>query len=372
MKLLRIAAAIFAVAAVAGSCYRADGFPIPGVPGVPGVNPRDAAIKVAARQFTPWVAANQPIIRDWSAVYPTVTTLPGPAFSPNKDPGKFASALAYFKGALTNYNGGEVDLPQGDYAFKVRVYCTSWYAGNIHRGYAGHKALWLLGPIKGSRADILQTTYARASLKGLPFSDVQTLSWALQAGMRYDQFPARQQQMVNQLIPDLKNLILGSFEDQAKAEWNRIAGTVPNVPSFDSALSSMGSAGQTIVDMNGARDQIIANAENFDAMRHALAPPGGADDSNAGDPPWSIVAPGLYERLITEGYLGSTGMLQVRVTAAASTDLSSRLLAFGPVGVRSDAIRVAYGHWGKKSGPNDGIGYAPAHPDWQPLTYTFE
>ena len=312
---LTTAIAFLSVLIVAMGPTSVRGLPIPGVPGVPGVDSRQIAIQTAAKQLTPWVDSNQPVIRDWNSVFPTVTALTGKPFSPLADPKKLQQMYESVGSQLAHSTTGTVLLPPGDYAFPTTVFCTSWYQGNIHRGYAGHRGLWLLSPLRGSRADVLASMYARAGARGVSFGDVQTLSWALQAGMKYDQFPLRSKQLVDQLIPDFKSRLMESFPEQTQDQWNKIASTIPNVPSFDSAVGSTGAVGQTILDMRNVSNAIIANADNFDALSHALAPPGGEpDDPNAPDPPWSVVSTGVYERLITLGYLGSSATLQVRVT----------------------------------------------------------
>src|SRR5260370_25823961 len=63
-----------------------DGLPIPGVPGAPGANTQQIAIQAAAKQLTPWVDANQPVIHDFDAVYPTTKALLGTPCSPITDP----------------------------------------------------------------------------------------------------------------------------------------------------------------------------------------------------------------------------------------------------------------------------------------------
>lgn len=370
MKFLRMTAVVVAFAGLLLSELhaRVDGFPgIPGVPGVPGVNPQQVAINAAARQLTPWVAANQPIIHDWQAVYPTVARLPGSPFSPIKDPSKWKTVRASVLAQLAHSNNGVVRLPPGDYAFATRVYCTSWYAGNIHRGGMGHRGIWLLGPLRGSRADILAAMYARASGKDLPFSDVQTLSWAIQAGMRYDDFPTRSQQLVNQLIPEFKDRLAGSFTDQVQSQWDKIADSVPNLPSFDSAIGSMGDVGGTILGFKGVHDEIVADADNFDALRHGLAPPGGQDDENVGPPPWSVVSQLIYERLITEGSLGTNAVFEIRVMPKTSMN-SNRVVASAMLDDREISAVNNYLLLPDDGIPFEPIAYPPNHPDWQPLT----
>ena len=336
MKLARIvsAALLFSIALAAARQISA-GFPIPGIPGVPGANPQTIAINAAARQMAPFVAAKVPIILDWNAVYPTVNTLPGRPFAPVTGAVAMNRRTA-LQSQLAHSSTGMVNLPPGDYALQVRVYCT-----DIHR-HAGHRALWILGPLRGARANVLAALYARASGKNIPFGDLQSLSWAMQAGMRYDELNPAQRGLVDRLIGDMRGQITGSFLDQAQGQWNSLSSTIPGLPSMDSALGRMGDAGQTILNVKFARDTILADASNFDAMSRALAPPGGsASDENAGEPPWSIVTAQVYERLLTPGHYGSTSVLEIRVLPGG---------AF--VAVPFSSV----------------IGYPPNHKDWQPLT----
>ena len=366
MKLLRITVIASAIIAIVMQSrqLRVESFPIPGLPGVPDA--QHVAVQAASKQLAPWVHSNEPIIRDWNAVYPTVATLPGLPFSPNANSEKWKSIQSSFRSQAAKSTTGLLRLPPGDYVFDIRVYCTAWYNGNIHRGTAGHRGLWILGPLRGARANVLATMYDRASGKDIPWHDIQTLSWAIQAGLRYDEFPPRQQQMVNELIPDLKSEILGSFTDQAQAQWNTISSTVPGLPSFDSALGSMGDTGQTILSIRNARDEIISNANDFDSLSRALAPPLGKDDENAGDPPWSIVNDQVYERLITEGFLGSDGKLEIRVTPKKAA--YRQVVAFAPGSTASDVGYAPQKNDGTLGDVPENIGYAPNHPEWQPLT----
>lgn len=333
MKPVRLTAAAFAfvVLVTASFYYRAYGFPIP----IPGVDPQSIAINAAARQMAPFIAAKAPVILDWNAVFPTVQLLPGRPFSP------ITGAVANTRRTdlerqLAHSTTGVVNMPTGDYALQIRVYCT-----DIHR-HAGHQALWLMGPLRGARANVLAAMYARASGKDIAFHDLQSLSWALQAGMRYDELGTAQRNLANQLIPDFRGQIAGSFLDQVQGQWGRVSSTIPGAPSLDSALGRMGDAGQTVINIRYARDTILANANNYDALSRALAPPGGSSqDSNVGDPPWSIATERVYMRILTPGNFGSTSVVQIRV-----------LQGLGLARVPFTSV----------------ISYPPNHHDWQPLT----
>jgi hypothetical protein len=315
--------------------FQAQGFGFPGLP-IPGANPQALAIKAAAKEMAPFVAAKAPVILDWNAVFSTAPTLPGKPFAPQNNQALDDKMRTSISSQLAHSMTGIVNLSPGDYAIQIRVYCT-----DIHR-HAGHQALWLMGPLRGARANVLATMYARASGRNLNFGELQMLSWALQAGMRYDELSTGSRRLVDQLIPDLRAQIAGSFMNQVQDKWNTLSSTIPGLPSLDSALSQMGETGQTILNIKYARDEILAQANDFDALSRALAPPGGsAEESNAGAPPWSQVTDRVYERIITPGHFGSMSTLQLRVSGSGGTV---------PVPITNV------------------ISYPPNHKDWQPLT----
>jgi hypothetical protein len=333
-------ARLVTIGAVCAACFAllprlaAGSLAFPGLP-IPGLDPQSIAIKAAAKQMAPFIAANAPVILDWNAVFATTPALPGKPFAPVTDAAQQTKLRTSIANQLPHSLTGVVNLGPGDYAIQMRVYCT-----DIHR-HAGHQALWLMGPLRGARAGVLAAMYARASGKNLDFHQLQSLSWALQAGMRYDELNASSKQLVDQLIPDMRGLIAGSFLDQVQGKWNSLSATIPNLPSLDSALSQMGEAGQTVLNIKYARDQILAQAADFDALSRALAPVGGsAEDSNAGEPPWSQATDRVYERIITPGHYGSMSTIQLRVTGSGATKVPLTSV----------------------------ISYPPNHKDWQPLT----
>jgi len=288
----------------------------PNLPGLGGNLP----VKAAAKQLAPYFQQNQPVIRDWNAIYPTAPSLPGAAFAPTNSTSKQASLESTIVAQLRKSKTGEVKLAAGDYAIPVRVFCT-----DIHR-HAKSPELYLLGPLKGSRADLLTTMYSHASAASVPFGSLQPLSWSLQAGMKYEELPNTQQRTYDLLMPGGRGLIASSFLELLQSRWGTISSTIPGVPSFDSAIGEIGDVGQAINDLRYARQEILSNAGNFDAMRNALVPPGGGQSMGTASPwdtPWSIPSDGVYMRLITQGAYGSQGLLEVRTTGGAIPITSS-------------------------------------------------
>lgn len=286
-------------------------FTIPGIHGMGG----NVAVQAASKQLAPYFMQKEPVIRDWNAIYPTVDALPnGAAFSPTTNQAVQAALEKGVIGQLRGSKTGLVMLKPGDYAIPVRVFCT-----DIHR-HARSPEQYLLGPLRGTRAQVLTSMYASAANSTVDFGTLQPLSWSLQAGMKYEELPASQQRTFDLLLPGWQSQIAESFTELLQTRWSEISNTIPGVPSFNDALGQMGPMGQTIQDAESARDQIVSNAADFDAMRNALVP-GGVQMSN-GDPettPFGLAAPNVYERLITRGAYGSVGLLEIHVTGPART-----------------------------------------------------
>lgn len=279
---------------------------------IPGLDPQDVATKAAAKELAPYFAANQPVIRDWSALYPTVAALPGRPFHAVRPQGAQRAFERAVIAQLRSAADGTVALARGDYVLPVRVFCT-----DIHR-HANEPFVYLLGPLRGTRAALLTRLYARAASVDPPFGDLQGLSWALQDGLSYEQLSSGQQQLFNRLLPGAGSSIAQSFLGALQDRWNGIASTIPNVPSFDSALGRMGSLGDSIAQMRDEQSTMLADANDFDALRNSfvLGPSAATTDGDILSTPWSVPWSGTYVRLLTEGAFGSLGVLEIRVATA--------------------------------------------------------
>src|SRR5579872_6873618 len=306
-------------------------FSIPGLPGLGG----NVAVKAAAKELAPYFEANQPIVRDWSAIFPTVDSLPNNhVFSPTVDSQR---QLKFESGAIGQLHGstqGSVMLAPGDYSLPVRLYCT-----DIHR-HAKSVETYLLGPLRGTRAGVLTAFYANAGHTALDWPTLQPLSWSLQEGLKYEELPGNQQQAFDTVLPGWRSQIAQSFVELMQSRWSTISSTVPGVPSLDSALGQMGDMGRFIQDAEFTRQEIVSDASDFDALRNALVPGGLDSGASGGTTPWSVPAQNIFERVVTQGAYGSIGLLEIHV------DGSNRL----PVPVTSL------------------IGYAPQCHECQPLT----
>lgn len=319
------------------------------LPDLPGIDPQTAAIDLAAKQLAPYVVQQAPVIRDWNALYPRVQDLPGGPFHPDRSEAAMRRTQTRIIAQLHAHPLGEIALPPGDYEIPVRVFCT-----DIGR-HAMSPEVYQLGPLRGTRAAVLQALYARDAGEVVPSSTLQMLSWSLQAGMKYDELGDEERNAVDRLIPEYRNDIAGSFLEQIQDKWDSLASSIPGLPSLDDALDRLGSAGTLIRSIQDARDEIASSADNYQSLAQQLAPRTSATSAGNAATPWSRVAPGRYERLITGGAFGSIGVLQLRILKSIAR------VAQGA------AYRIADAG---ESGAGAGMGYPPDCTDCQPLTFT--
>src|SRR5579872_3126787 len=305
---LRIIAAATAALLMLAAGEKGLGLPsLPGVPSVPSANQAAKGIvsNELLKQFGVWFNANRPVYISGNDVLPTVRDLPGGAFRP----ASFAATRKLF----TAVPNGIIRMPAGDYNVTVVTYCM----GHFNQGPWRNK--FLLAPIKGAWSDILVALNYRAFGSQFSPMQIQGLSWAMQAGMDYSEMSSDSKRIVDALLPDFKGRLQGDFYDRARDEWNSIASKVPNAPSFDSALNQLGDVGKVLNELRAARDEIISDGNNFNAMVAQFAHLGAVrpQDSIAMTP-WSILAPGVYGRLRTRGTLLTQGIVQIRVTPSAA------------------------------------------------------
>ncbi|MBW4694435.1 MAG: hypothetical protein KME27_22035 [Lyngbya sp. HA4199-MV5] len=293
--------------------------PIPSLP-IPGGSVGDllkgAVLDQAVKALSSTLQNEAPIESSSQATFPTVTQLPGKAFQPSSMP---STLMAQIRNAAD----GTVALQPGDYRIPVDVFCMKVSAHSP----AGHR--YLLAPLKGKWADIIVALNARSAGSTIPHKQLQVLSWNLQAGMKYEELAAEQQAIVDQLLSDYKPRLSRSFYEQIESTWSQLSGTVPGLPSMDSALGRLGTVGNAIVTLRQTRDTLLRYGNNFDALSNAFVLPGQANTPTHGaNTPWSQISPRVYARLMTQGTYADPGELQVRVTAEAPIGSSShRLIA---------------------------------------------
>jgi hypothetical protein len=146
---------------------------------------------------------------------------------------------------------------------------------------------------------------------------LSAISWSIQASIPLSEMPAPYQQTVHQLIPEYERGLQSDFLQNLRNSYGRI----PNMPSFDSQLGRMGSAGAQIASIERSRAIIRANALDYQRLNQTLyAGPPGQEIYVPAHPiasPWFEIRPGVSAQLTIEhGHLG-LNRLRFRVTPAA-------------------------------------------------------
>ncbi len=263
---------------------------------------RSFALGDASSRLNAYVEQNQPVIRDWNTVFPHVNQLPGPPFRPHSiEQTAWASAFA-----ASGYQS--IILPPGDYSIPVQLYCMH-FAGGSGPGFT-----YLLGPFRGTRARMISTLIGRASIRNSPHMPVQILAWELQVGDNYQQLDPNSRALFDQLIPEYRDQLGPGFLESLRLYWDDLARNIPGVPSYESVVDRSGSVFKLIAAYRMAQLAIAQNADNYQALsQRILFTQLGGQEMTTPVKPWSVVAPGVYERLITQGTAMSPGTLEVRV-----------------------------------------------------------
>ncbi len=307
--------------------------PLPnlGIPGLPSV---DRVIKGAiADQLTQALGhtlqTEAPITSSAQAIFPTVTALPGGTFRANGDLGQIWQQIR-------SSRDGTVLLVPGDYAIPISVFCMKHAASSP----SGHR--YLLAPLQGKLADVIVALNSRTAGLDLPHSQLQVLSWNLQAGMKYEELTPELRSIVDRVLPDFKPRLTQSFLEQIEVSWSNLSSTVPGLPSMDSSLNRLGEVGKTVVTLKQTRATLLRYGNDYQSLSHALV----AQDARAtsSETPWSRVSDRVYARMITQGDYSTPAELQVRVVdetraivplqIATSQGLDGALLANAPVPVK--------------------------------------
>jgi hypothetical protein len=276
--------------------------PIPGVPGVPGGGTgviEDAVLNQVARQLAGVLGAESPTIAKLEDAYPTVSQPPGSAFTPS------SASLEQFYQALQK-GGLTISLPPGDYSVPVHVFCMK---ASAHA--PGSTETFLLAPLKGKQANAISALNSRFVAAGIDRDTIQSLSWAIQAGTKYEELTTQQRAIVDRLIPEFKGQLSQSFWEKVESTW----GKVPGAPSLDSAIGKLGPTGELLRTYQQARAAVQQHGDNYSALERAILLPGkapGGGDSRYPRGIWSKISDRLYARLLPTG-LGSPGSLDIRV-----------------------------------------------------------
>ncbi len=262
------------------------------------------ALTAAARRLNPYLEANQPVIRDWDTIFPHVDALPGPAFRSVGVPEAELSRSLAASGFRT------ISLPPGDYSIPLQLYCMHFSGGS------GPGLTYLLGPFRGTRAEMISTLIGRGSAQHVPHQGLQVLAWGLQAGLPYERLDPGSRTLFDQLLPEYREALGPGFLEGIQQLWQTLARTIPGLPPFNVAVGKLGPASILLQDYQDSQRVMQQYAGDYQQLsQHLFLAEQG---TNSGVRPWSVVGPGVYERMIGDRGAMEPGSLQVRVQPAAS------------------------------------------------------
>ncbi len=311
----------------------------PDLPSVPGLPSTEDILKGELyKALAQSLGEEAPIVSSADAIYPTVDQLPGQAFNATQ-------AIANGRRVTLDSNG-TVLLGVGDYLVPVDVFCMKHNASSP----SAHR--YLLAPLKGKFADVIAALNSRSSGSGINHSQLQVLSWNLQAGMKYDDMTPENQAIVDRLIPDHKGKLTKSFLETIEGTYNRLAPLAPGMPSsMNAALDRLGDVGRTFNQVRQVQSQLRQYGNDYSALSRLLTTTdrgNGFQSGGESNTPWSKINDRLYGRLVTENSYNGPAKLQLRVLpkgnqanrasiVVASSTLSSNLFS-GAIANTPDSV----------------------------------
>jgi hypothetical protein len=262
---------------------------------------------IATKAFTAAASTllnNQlPITLNAKSAYPTVATLPGPPFSP--------IALQITPAMLS------LPLPPGDYVINVWAFCTEY---SVHR--PGRGVAYDLAPLQGKLSKVVATILWRGTMAKVSPQQLMGVTWAIQAGLVYDQMPQDYKSLIDQLVPDYKGQLNGDFFQQLQDSY-ATAAKAAHLPPLDSILGSLGDAGSLALGAERQRQALLQQNTSdqqreqdlFAGQDNGVFAPVGAQQGA-----WTVRIPGVaYLRYqIQSGNLASDNIIQIRIVAPAN------------------------------------------------------
>jgi hypothetical protein len=263
---------------------------------IPGlcVDSGDLTEQLLAKQIRELAEKNAPVTVSSDNLFPRVGSLPGTPFAP----------------ALLDLRGASPDdvIPAGDYVVPVQVFCLQKPAGSPN----GHR--YLVGQYGGKRKQVLAALNKAASTAEIGHTDLQNLSWAIQAGVAYEDMPQEMQALADKLIPDHRSSLKRGWLEDIEAAWNT-GSKILNLPSFESFLTNqLGDAGSVIVAFRQVRNRLVSRGADWRNLSEIFIIENGQQGAgNVLNTPWSQISESVHARFVTDGNYNDTGFLLLRV-----------------------------------------------------------
>ncbi len=248
-----------------------------------------------AKQIREIAEKNAPVTVSSNNLYPLVSSLPGDSFRPS----------------ILDLQGASPDqvIPAGDYVIPVKVYYLQKVASNPN----GHR--YLLGKYGGYSKEVLAALNQAAAGSNVSHSDLQNLSWAIQAGVSYKSMPTQMQALVDNLIPWYRSAFKPEWWEEIERIWNKSSQAL-HLASFQEFLSRhLGETGRNLLAAKQVRERLVARGNNWRNLSDIfLLNDGTPGAGNVLATPWSQLGDGVYARFVTEGNANDTGLLMLRIT----------------------------------------------------------
>lgn len=272
-----------------------------------------------AKQLREVAEKNAPVTAGSSNLFAITSTLPGKPFRP---------ALLDLRGAAS-----DAIIPPGDYLVPVKAFCLQKRAASP----PGHR--YVLGQYGGKRQKVLTALNQAIPASGMEHRDLQNLSWAIQAGVSYQDMPQEMKAQVDQLIPDHRSSLNREFLEEIEKVWS-VGSQALNLPSFETFLErELGDVGKGIIAYREVRNRLINQGQDWRNLSDLFLIDDGTQAS--GDilnTPWSQVGEGVHARFLTQGSAGDTGFLLLRIDESASN--KTKILPAAAVTIISGGLAV--------------------------------
>ena len=296
-----------------------------------------------------------PLKLDASATFPTVPSLPGGPFNPQR--------------LVVTSNSVTEPLPPGDYTIRAVAFCSEY---SVHRAGAG--VAYQVGPMQGRAADAIGALYWRGTMeKHLPARSLLVVGWSIQSGVTYAKMPKPYQAIIDDVIPDYRNQLAGDFIQNLEDFYTSRA-KAAGLPPLNTLLAKLGKSGELVMSANRQRQFLLRKNTN-DQIKDQVLFAGQEQRIAAVKPeegPWSVRVPAVaYVRYRVIGGNGQgNNEIQIRIlpTPASRAESADEVKAvFASYSLQS-AQRVAASTQRKApAGPSvrdltgDGIGYSTSH-----------
>jgi hypothetical protein len=248
-----------------------------------------------AKQIREIFKKHAPVTVSRENLYPQVSSPPGDSFRPS----------------ILNLQGASPEqiIPAGDYIIPVKVY----HLQNMARSPNGHG--YVLGQYGGSSKEVIAALNQAAASTDAPQSDLQNLSWAIQAGVSYGEMPEEMQSLVNTLIPQYRSALKPGWWEEIETIWNK-SSLVLGLPSLQQFLArNLGDEGQNLLALKQVHERLVTRRGDWRNLSDIFL-----DNNKTPAPenvlstPWSQLSDGVYARFVTEDNAEQTGLLLLRIT----------------------------------------------------------